>query len=87
MKDVLQKTIMPEKIALTIDVRGLLCPVPVQKTSEAIDTIARNQILEVIASDPTTLVDIPAWATKENQRLLETVDDWLTIKFYIQKTG
>jgi tRNA 2-thiouridine synthesizing protein A len=82
---ILQKPITPEKIALSIGVRGLLCPVPVQRTREAIGKIDRGQVLEVITSDPTTLVDIPAWATTENQKLLKTVDDWLTIKFYIQR--
>lgn len=76
---------MREKIALSIDVRGLQCPIPVQKTGEAITQIGRNQVLEVVASDPTTLVDIPAWAATENQEILATIDDWLTIRFYIRR--
>ena len=80
----MQKATIPE-IVLSIDVRGLLCPVPVKKTNEAIQKIALGQVLEVITSDPTTLIDIPAWTSKENQKLLDTVDDWLTIKFYIQR--
>ena len=71
---------------MSIDVRGLLCPVPVQRTTEAIEKIRLGEVLEVITSDPTTLIDIPAWALKENQKLLKTVDDWLTIKFYIQRS-
>ena len=76
---------MQERIALSIDVRGLLCPIPVQKTDEAVKQIERGQVLEVIASDPTTLVDIPAWAATENQKILATVDDWLTIRFYLRR--
>ncbi len=76
---------MQERVALSIDVRGLLCPIPVQKTGEAIKQIERGQVLEVIASDPTTLVDIPAWAITEDQKILGIVDEWLTIRFYIQR--
>jgi len=83
----LQKTIMQEKISLSIDVRGLLCPIPVQKTDEALNQIEQGQVLEVIASDPTTLVDIPAWVTTEKQKIIATIDDWLTIRFYIRRCG
>lgn len=76
---------MQERVALTIDVRGLICPIPVQKTDEAIKQIDRGQILEVIASDPLTLVDIPAWEARERQKIVGIVDEWLTIKFYVQR--
>ncbi len=80
-----QKAAFEEKPSLSIDVRGLLCPIPVQKTDEAIKTVERGQVLEVIASDPMTLIDIPAWEAKENQKILRIVDEWLTIRFYIQR--
>jgi tRNA 2-thiouridine synthesizing protein A len=74
-----------EKVVLTIDVRGLLCPIPVQKTEDAIKKIEVGEVLEVIASDPMTLIDIPAWETKEKHRILRVDDKWLTIKFYIER--
>lgn len=82
---VAQEMSADERVALTIDVRGLLCPIPVQRTDVAIRKIELGEVLEVVASDPVTLIDIPAWGTKEKHRILRVVDEWLTIKFYIQR--
>ena len=80
-----QKTAFEQKVALSLDVRGLICPIPVQKTDEAIKEIEPGQVLEVIASDPLTLIDIPAWESKERHKILKVVDEWLTIRFYIER--
>ncbi len=80
-----QKTAFEQKAALSLDVRGLICPIPVQKTDEAIKQIEPGEVLEVIASDPLTLIDIPAWEAKEPHKILRVVDEWLTIRFYIQR--
>jgi len=80
-----QKIALQEKPALTIDVRGLICPIPVQKTEEAIKQIGVGEVLEVIASDPVTLIDLPAWGAKEQHKILRILDEWLTIRFYVQR--
>lgn len=85
MEIVTQRELVEGSAALTIDVRGLLCPIPVQKTGDAIKKIGVGEVLEVVASDPMALIDIPAWETKEQQRILKVDDDWLTIRFYIQR--
>lgn len=48
--------------AKVIDARGLLCPLPVLKTSEAIKEIEIGQLLEVLATDPGSKPDLSAWA-------------------------
>ena len=44
-----------------LDARGLLCPMPVIRTQDAIAELKHHEVLHVIASDPGTLHDIPAW--------------------------
>ena len=44
-----------------LDVRGMLCPIPVIRTQNAVRELANGDILEVIATDPGAANDIPAW--------------------------
>jgi len=46
----------------TVDASGLACPMPIVRTRQAIDELARGQVLEVIATDRGSLTDIPSWA-------------------------
>lgn len=45
----------------TLDVRRLLCPMPVIKTQQKVKTLAAGDHLIVTATDPGTLQDIPSW--------------------------
>ncbi len=44
-----------------LDARGLLCPLPVIRVQDAMRPLACGSVLEVEATDPGTLHDIPAW--------------------------
>ena len=45
----------------SLDARRLLCPLPVIRTQQKIGELADGDVLEVIATDPGALHDIPAW--------------------------
>ena len=53
-----------------LDTRGLLCPLPVIRTQDAIRKLKTGDELSVIASDPGTLHDIPAWTRVHGHQLL-----------------
>ena len=53
-----------------LDARGLLCPLPVIRVQDRIRQLASGDVLEVIATDPGTLHDIPAWCRVHGHRLL-----------------
>ncbi|TAN51810.1 MAG: sulfurtransferase TusA family protein [Methylococcaceae bacterium] len=59
----------------TLDVRGLLCPMPVIRTQNRVKTLAAGQRLEVVGSDPGMLSDIPAWCRINGHRLLDSRRD------------
>lgn len=44
-----------------LDTRGLLCPLPVIRTQNRIKGLASGVVLDIVASDPGTLHDIPTW--------------------------
>ena len=44
-----------------LDARRLLCPLPVIRTQNAVAGLAPGDTLEIHATDPGALHDIPAW--------------------------
>jgi tRNA 2-thiouridine synthesizing protein A len=76
---------MPPKVSLSVDARGLSCPYPVKKAEEAIQKVEVGEVVEIITTDPGSKIDIPAWAEKSGHRVVEIVDRWLEIYFYVEK--
>ncbi len=60
----------------SIDLKGLLCPMPVVKMAKAIKEIELGQVIEAFATDPGVMADIPAWCRTTGNELvtLEKVD-------------
>ncbi len=56
----------------TLDARGLLCPMPVIKTQNAIKQLAVGDRLTILATDPGVLHDIPAWCRVNGHKVLTT---------------
>ena len=69
----------------TVDARGLQCPMPVIKASQAMNTISSGQTLEVIASDKGALSDIPAWAKDMGHALKDQFEEGNEFHFIVQK--
>ncbi|MEM2405630.1 MAG: sulfurtransferase TusA family protein [Candidatus Methanomethylicia archaeon] len=69
----------------TLDVRGLACPIPVTKTSQAIKDIPIGGILEVLATDPGALMDIPAWAKSTGNEVTKVIREGNIIKIYVRR--
>ncbi len=53
-----------------LDCRGLACPLPVVKTSQAIKKIEPGQVLELLATDPGVEPDMQAWSRRTGNELL-----------------
>ena len=70
----------------TLDCSGMLCPMPVVKTSKAIKELQVGQILEMISTDPGSMPDMEAWARQTRHELLlaEKVDGG-KFRFLIRK--
>jgi tRNA 2-thiouridine synthesizing protein A len=53
-----------------LDLKGLLCPMPVVKLSVAIKKLPVGAVVEGIATDPGVMADIPAWARTSGNELV-----------------
>lgn len=75
------------KADMILDLKGLICPMPVLKTKKAIDGIGSGQTLEVIATDPASKADIPAFLGRLGHELVEAVEKDGIFSFLIKKNG
>ena len=57
----------------TLDTRGLLCPLPVIRTQEHIKQLSTGVEFTVLATDPGTQADIPAWCRVHGHELIATI--------------
>jgi TusA-related sulfurtransferase len=74
-------------IAETLDVKGESCPMPVVKTKSAIDDLAADEVLEVLATDSGSMSDIDGWADgTDGVALLTQEESGDVYKHYVRKT-
>lgn len=59
----------------TLDARRLLCPMPVIRVQQMIETLQPGDQLEVICTDPGALHDIPAWAKIHGHNTISVRED------------
>ena len=59
----------------TLDVRGLLCPLPVIRTQDKVKGLAAGAVLEIVATDPGVMQDIPAWCRVHGHELLSMTEN------------
>lgn len=58
-----------------LDVRRLLCPIPVIRTQNCVKTLQQGDELKVLATDPGVLNDVPAWCRINGHEVLEAGRD------------
>jgi TusA-related sulfurtransferase len=56
--------------AVVLDLKGLLCPMPIVRMAMAIKRIEIGQTLEATATDPGVMADVPAWARSAGHELV-----------------
>lgn len=75
----------PQEVTTTLDVRGMLCPMPVLKTQRTMKDLPGGAVLEVLATDKGSRTDIPAWCSAQKHTLLFSDENGSTFRYYIQK--
>jgi tRNA 2-thiouridine synthesizing protein A len=53
-----------------VDSRGALCPVPVLAASKAVKDVPPGGVMEIQATDPAAVSDVPAWARRSGHEYL-----------------
>lgn len=71
----------------TIDAKRLLCPMPVIRLGEMINAINNGDLIEMIATDPGVLHDIPAWCKVHGHKVVEIHEKTDEIILLVEKIG
>lgn len=58
----------------TLDVQGLLCPLPVLKAKKLLRSLASGDLLEVITTDPGAVADFQCLAEEDGLELVEQIE-------------
>ncbi len=69
----------------TLDLSGLLCPLPVLKARKRLETMPSGGILRVIATDPMSAIDMPHFCNEQGHTLLEQSRDGAALIFRIKR--
>jgi TusA-related sulfurtransferase len=70
-----------------LDVKKLLCPMPVIRLGEMIDKVDISDTIEMLATDPGVLHDIPAWCKVHGHKVLEIEEKTDEIILLVEKIG
>ena len=63
------------KVDLELDLKGLLCPLPMVRVSQNINKVSIGGIIRAVATDPGSLADIPSWARTTGNEVIKTERD------------
>lgn len=73
------------KSNVTLDAKGLACPMPIVKTKKIMNELEEGHILEVLATDKGSKADLKAWAENTGHHYLGTIENGEFLKHYIRK--
>ena len=72
---------------VTLDLRGLHCPLPVLRAKKALRALPPGSALEVLADDPLSPVDFEAYCQASGDALVESVESAGVFRFLIRRAG
>jgi tRNA 2-thiouridine synthesizing protein A len=73
------------KITTTLDLKGLVCPIPIVKVSQAVKQVQVGEMIEAFATDPGVLGDIPAWCKTSGNELVKMERIEKTFRFVVRR--
>ena len=65
---------------MTLDCRGILCPLPVIKLAQALPKVEVGDTITILADDPAAATDIPAWCRMRSQELVSATDSQYVVR-------
>lgn len=68
-----------------LDVKGLLCPLPVLKARKRLGGLASDTVLRVEATDPASVIDFPHYCNESGHTLIRQDESEGTFTFWIRK--
>lgn len=68
-----------------LDCSGMLCPMPIVKTTKAMKELESGQVLKMIATDAGSPPDIAAWSRQTGNELLLSTSEGSKFVFFLKK--
>jgi len=69
-----------------LDCSGMLCPMPIVKTSKAMKELQSGKILKMISTDAGSPPDIAAWSRQTGNELLLSTTEGNKFIFFLKKS-
>lgn len=69
-----------------LDLKGMLCPLPVLKARKKLQSMAVGSILTIEATDPASVIDVPHYCNESGDDLIEQHEEAGVFTYSIRKT-
>ena len=76
---------MSDTPKLSLDFKGLLCPMPVVKLAMAMKQVQVGDLVEAVATDAGVMADMPAWARTSGNELVELEKREKDFRFVVKR--
>jgi tRNA 2-thiouridine synthesizing protein A len=61
---------MTQTLVTRVDCRGLACPLPIVETARTIRNLQPGEVIEVLATDPTSQQELSSWCRESGNQLV-----------------
>ncbi|MFN3161983.1 MAG: sulfurtransferase TusA family protein [Pseudohongiellaceae bacterium] len=76
---------MTEQVDIELDLSGLQCPMPLLKAKLALNNMAAEQVLKVVATDPGSEKDFHLFVAQSNHQILNFEKNDQAYFYWIKK--
>lgn len=73
------------RAAVTVDARGLSCPLPVIRAKRGLAAVEMGAVVHVMATDPGSVADFTAWTKSTGHELVAMRQDPDLFQFWIRR--
>lgn len=70
---------------LELDLKGLLCPLPMVRVGQNIGNVPVGGVIRAVATDAGSMADIPAWAKSTGNEVLSAEKEGDEFVFYVKR--
>ena len=74
-----------QSVDISLDLQGLMCPMPLLKAKKALNGMSASQVLHVLATDPGSKRDFEVFAQQSGNTLLQSAEDNGVFSYLIRK--
>lgn len=72
---------------VVLDAKGLNCPLPILKTRKALKRVPAGGTLEVLTTDPASVLDFPAFCWTTGNEIVEQSQDGDVYRYVIKHSA